>query len=204
MNRAGHMRSLRTLQSFDLSSNSEDSIWELGEMTDLRDLHVTSTTEMSDPVERKLIAFVSSLEKLSNLKSIILAPVPSCTSISLDCSWNISSLSVFLQRLELLPPICISSRLSVWIGQLRNLLILKIVLRELMSGDVDIIAKLQELTIVSLYVRQPTAELIVFHRAAFPVLKCFKFRCGIMHIAFQSDAMPTPCSFGLVWLISHG
>ncbi|CAD6257495.1 unnamed protein product [Miscanthus lutarioriparius] len=190
-NSIGHMRSLRTLQSFDLSSNSEDSIWELGEMTDLRDLHVTSTTEMSDPVERKLIAFISSLEKLSNLKSIILAPVPSCTSISLDCSWSISSLSVFLQRLELLPPICIFSRLPVWIGQLRNLLILKIVLRELTSGDVDIIAKLQELTIVSLYVRQPTAELIVFHRAAFPVLKCFKFRCGIMHIAFQPDAMPS-------------
>jgi hypothetical protein len=149
-NGIGHMRSLRTFQSFDLSSNSEDSIWELGEMTDLRDLHVTSTTEMSDLLKRKLIAFVSSLEKLSNLKSIILTPVSSCTSIYFDCSGSISSLSVFLQRLELLPPICIFSRLPVWIGQLQKLFILKIGLRELTTGDVDIIAKLQELTILSL------------------------------------------------------
>ncbi|OQU83234.1 hypothetical protein SORBI_3005G094200 [Sorghum bicolor] len=163
----GHMGSLRTFQSFDLSSNSEDNIRQLGEMTDLRDLHVISPTEVSDPLKGKLIAFVSSLEKLGNLKSIIfeLAPATSCTSIDLDCSWSISSLSVFLQRLELLPPICIFSRLPVWIGQLRKLCILKIVLRELTTGDVDSIAKLQELTILSLYVRQPTAEQIVFHRA---------------------------------------
>ncbi|CAD6257439.1 unnamed protein product [Miscanthus lutarioriparius] len=193
----GHRRSLRTLESFDLSSNSEDNIWKLGKMTDLRDLHATSPTEMSDPLKRKLIAFVSSLEKLGNLKSIILAPVPSCTSIYLDCSWSTSSLSVFLQRLELLPPFCIFSRLPVWIGQLRKLSILKIVLREFTTGDVDSIAKLQELTILSLYVRQPTAEQIVFHRAAFPVLKFFKFRCGIMRIAFQPEAMPRLRSLNL-------
>ncbi|XP_066339823.1 disease resistance protein RGA5-like isoform X2 [Miscanthus floridulus] len=193
----GHRRSLRTLESFDLSSNSEDNIWKLGKMTDLRDLHATSPTEMSDPLKRKLIAFVSSLEKLGNLKSIILAPVPSCTSIYLDCSWSTSSLSVFLQRLELLPPFCIFSRLPVWIGQLRKLSILKIVLREFTTGDVDSIAKLQELTILSLYVRQPTAEQIVFHRAAFPALKFFKFRCGIMRIAFQPEAMPRLRSLNL-------
>ncbi|XP_066339678.1 disease resistance protein RGA5-like isoform X1 [Miscanthus floridulus] len=193
----GHRRSLRTLESFDLSSNSEDNIWKLGKMTDLCDLHATSPTEMSDPLKRKLIAFVSSLEKLGNLKSIILAPVPSCTSIYLDCSWSTSSLSVFLQRLELLPPFCIFSRLPVWIGQLRKLSILKIVLREFTTGDVDSIAKLQELTILSLYVRQPTAEQIVFHRAAFPVLKFFKFRCGIMRIAFQPEAMPRLRSLNL-------
>ncbi|CAD6257499.1 unnamed protein product [Miscanthus lutarioriparius] len=192
----GHRRSLRTLESFDLSSNSEDNIWKLGKMTDLRDLHATSPTEMSDPLKRKLIAFVSSLEKLGNLKSIILAPVPSCTSIYLDCSWSTSSLSVFLQRLELLPPFCIFSS-PVWIGQLRKLSILKIVLREFTTSDVDSIAKLQELTILSLYVRQPTAEQIVFHRAAFPVLKFFKFRCGIMRIAFQPEAMPRLRSLNL-------
>jgi hypothetical protein len=74
---------------------------------------------------------------------------------------------------------------------------LKIVLRELTTGDVDSIAKLQELTILSLYVRQPTAEQIVFHRAAFPVLKFFKFRCGIMRIAFQPEAMPRLRSLNL-------
>ncbi|CAD6257506.1 unnamed protein product [Miscanthus lutarioriparius] len=201
-NGIGHMGSLRTLQSFDLSSNPEDNVWQLGGMTDLHDLHVISSTEMSDPLKGKLVAFVSSLEKLGNLKSIILAPAPapaaSCTNISLDFSWrSISPLSIFIQRLELLPPFCIFSRLPVWIGQLRKLSILKIVLREFTTGDVDSIAKLQELTILSLYVRQPTAEQIVFHRAAFPVLKFFKFRCGIMRIAFQPEAMPRLRSLNL-------
>ncbi|XP_066339825.1 disease resistance protein RGA5-like [Miscanthus floridulus] len=201
-NGIGHMGSLRTLQSFDLSSNPEDNVWQLGGMTGLHDLHVISSTEMSDPLKGKLVAFVSSLEKLGNLKSIILAPAPapaaSCTNISLDFSWrSISPLSIFIQRLELLPPFCIFSRLPVWIGQLRKLSILKIVLREFTTGDVDSIAKLQELTILSLYVRQPTAEQIVFHRAAFPVLKFFKFRCGIMRIAFQPEAMPRLRSLNL-------
>ncbi|CAD6254185.1 unnamed protein product [Miscanthus lutarioriparius] len=189
----GHMRCLRTLQSFDLSSNSEHNIWQLGQMTDLHDLHVTSPTEISDilDLKKKLTALAISLEKLGNLKSIIIAPASSCARIFLDCSLSISSLSVFLQRLELLPPICIFSRLPVWIGQLRKLRILKIVLRELMTGDIDSIAKLQELTILSLYIRQPIAEMIVFHRGSFPVLKCFRFRCDIMRIAFQPDAMPS-------------
>lgn len=80
----GHMRCLRTLQSFDLSSNSEDSILALGKMTDLRDLHVTSTTEMFDilNLKKKLTALVISLEKLGNLKSIIIAPASYAQALS--------------------------------------------------------------------------------------------------------------------------
>lgn len=90
-----------------------------------------------------------------------------------------------------MPPICIFSRLPVWIGQLRKLCTLKIVLRELTTADIDSIAKLQELTTLSLYIRQPIAEMIVFRSGAFPILKSFKFRCGIMRIAFQPDATPS-------------
>ncbi|OEL19360.1 Disease resistance protein RPM1 [Dichanthelium oligosanthes] len=185
-----HMRSLRTLQSFDLSNNSEDNVRGLGEMTNLHDLRLTCSTTQSEPLKKKLIALVSSLAKHGKLKSLVLDPRASCTSIYLDCSRSMSPLPIFLQRLEFLPPICFFPRLPEWIGRLRRLCILKIVVRELASNDVDSIAGLQELTILSLYVRQPSAERIIFNRSAFSVLKYFKFSCGVLRLAFQTEAMP--------------
>jgi hypothetical protein len=186
-----HLRSLRTLKYFDLSSNSEDNVWCLGQMTDLHDLHVTCFKATPDPLERNLIALASSMGKLGKLKSFVLAPDTSCSSIYSDCSSNISSLPICLQRLELLPPICIISRLPKWIGRLRELRIMKIVVRQLTRDDVDSIAELQKLIVFSLCVKQPSAERIVFKRAAFPVLKYFKFRCGVLCLAFQAQTMPS-------------
>jgi hypothetical protein len=186
----GRMRSLRTLQYFDLSRNSNDNVWGLKEMTNLCDLHLTCSTASSDHhLKRNFTALMSSLEKLGNLKTIILSPA-SCMSTNLCCTDSVSSLPISLQKLELLPPICIFSRLPVCIGQLQKLRSLKIVLRELTSGDVDSIAKLQELSILYMHVSQPTLERLVFHRAGFPVLKCFKFRCCVMRLTFQAEAVP--------------
>ncbi|CAO2146089.1 unnamed protein product [Urochloa humidicola] len=191
----GYMRSLRTLQCFDLSRNSEDNIRSIGEMTNLHNLHLTCSPDRSDQLKKNLIALISSLGKNDKLKSLIFAPGVSCTCIYLDCSSSMSVLPMFLQRLELLPPICIFSRLPEWIGLLQKLRILKIVVRELTRGDIDSIAKLQELNVLSLYVMQPTVESIIFNHAAFQGLKYLKFRCGILRLAFQAEAMPN-----LLWL----
>jgi hypothetical protein len=67
---------------------------------------------------------------------------------------------------------------------------LNIAVRELKRNDVNRIAMLQELTVLSLYVRQPTAESIFLNCGTFPALKYFKFRCGILRLAFQAGAMP--------------
>lgn len=186
----GQLRSLRTLQCFDLSSNSEDNVRSLGEMTNLHDLHVTYSTVLSDHLDRNLMALASAIGKHANLKSLTLAPGASCTSIYMDCSSMLSSPPVFLEKLELLPPICIFSKLPEWIGQLQKLCILKIVVKKLRSDDVNRIAGLQELTVLSLYVREPTAESTVFNNSAFPVLKYLKFRCGVLRLAFQAEAIP--------------
>ncbi|CAO2147879.1 unnamed protein product [Urochloa humidicola] len=186
----GYLKSLHTLESFDLSSNSEDNVRSLGEMINLQHLHLTCSTGLSDHLERNLIALASSIGKNGNLKSLTLAPGVSCTSIYKDCSNIISSPPIFLNKFELLPPICIFSRLPEWIGQLQKLGVLKIVVRELRKDDIYKISGLQELTFLSLYVKQPTAECITFNSAAFPVLKYLKFRCGILRLAFQSEATP--------------
>ncbi|CAL4985654.1 unnamed protein product [Urochloa decumbens] len=186
----GHLKSLRTLQSFDLSSNSEDNVRSLGEMTSLQDLHMICSTVLSDHLERNLVALASSIGKHGNLKSLTLAPGVSCTSIYKDCSSIVCSPPIFLNKFELLPPICIFSRLPEWIGQLQKLRVLKIVVRELRKDDIYRISRLLELTVLSLYVKQPTAESITFNSAAFPVLQYLKLNCGILRLAFQSEATP--------------
>ncbi|KAI4986301.1 hypothetical protein ZWY2020_018931 [Hordeum vulgare] len=186
----GCIKSLRTLQYFNLSSNSEDSIWSLGKLTNLQNLHLTCSAPPCDEhLKRNLLALAYSLGKLRNLKSLTLAPGTSGSAVLFDWSSIISFPPIFLQRLELLPPICVFFRLPEWIGHLHKLSSLKVVVRELLMKDINMLAELSALTVLSLYVRQPTAEFIVFNRAAFPVLKCFKFWCGVLCLAFQEKAL---------------
>ncbi|XP_044947874.1 disease resistance protein RGA5-like [Hordeum vulgare subsp. vulgare] len=187
----GRIRSLRALHCFDLSSNSEDSVLSLGDLLNLQDLNLTYCTEESDDhLKRNLAALSSSLGKLVNLKSVILAPGASGTAIYHDMLSSMSSLPLFLQRLELLPPICIFSRLPQCLGQLRKLCILTVVVSELLMEDMDILTGLPALTVFSLYVRQPTEESIIFKKRAFLGLKCFKYTCGVLPLTFQEEAFP--------------
>ncbi|KAK1646463.1 hypothetical protein QYE76_064268 [Lolium multiflorum] len=187
----GCITSLRTLEYFDLSSNSEDSVRSLGELTNLQVLHLVCSSASSDEhLTRNLVALAYSLGKLGNLKYLALTPGTLSTAVLVDGSGIAVFPPAFLQRLELLPPICIFSRLPVWIGHLRKLCNLKVVVRELLTKDIDMLTGLPALTILSLYVRKPTAEVIVFNRAAFQVLECFKFRCGVLRLAFQEEALP--------------
>uniref|UniRef100_A0ACD5WBP1 Uncharacterized protein n=4 Tax=Avena sativa TaxID=4498 RepID=A0ACD5WBP1_AVESA len=187
----GCIRSLRTLEYFDLSSNSEASVRSLGELTNLQNLHLMcSTASCGEQLKRNLVALAYSLGKLGNLKSLSLNPGNLSTAVLFDGSSIVTFPPVFLQRLELMPPICIFSRLPVWIGHLHKLCTLKVVVRELLMKDIHMLTGLPALTILSLYVRQPTSEVIVFKPASFPVLKCFKFWCGVLCLAFQEEALP--------------
>jgi len=187
----GCIRSLRTLEYFDLSSNSDDTVRSLGELKDLQYLHLMCSTASSDEhLKRNLVALAYSLGKLGNLKSLTLTPGTLSTGVLFDGSNIVAFPPVFLERLELLPPICIFSRLPMWIGHLHKLCNLEVVVRELLMTDIDMLTGLPALTVLSLYVRQPTAEVIVFNGASFPVLKCFKFWCGVLCLAFQEETLP--------------
>jgi hypothetical protein len=59
--------------------------------------------------------------------------------------------------------------------------------------DVDALAELWALTILSLYVRSrtPTAGDIHFKRGAFPALKYFRYMCGgVIFLTFDKESMP--------------
>ncbi|VAI80003.1 unnamed protein product [Triticum turgidum subsp. durum] len=187
----GHIRSLRTLKYFDLGNNSEDNLWSLGELTNLRDLHFTySRLPSSEHLKRNLIALASSLGKLCNLKSVTLAPGTAGMVVLVDGSSSMSSAPVFLERLELLPPICIFSRLPKWIGQLRKICIVKVAVKELLTNDIDILTGLPSLAVLSLWVQTAPEGGIIFNEGALPVLKYFEFRCGVLCLAFMAGAMP--------------
>ncbi|CAM0884914.1 unnamed protein product [Alopecurus aequalis] len=187
----GSIRSLRTLTYFGLGNNSEDNLWGLGELTNLRDLHFTySTLPSREHLKRNLMALASSLGKLCNLRSLTLAPGTARMVGLFDGSSDMPSAPVFLERLELLPPICIFSRLPKWIGRLRKICIVKVAVKELLTDDIDILAGLPSLTVLSLCVKTAPEGRIIFNQGAFLVLKYFEFRCGVLCLSFMAGAMP--------------
>ncbi|CAD6258182.1 unnamed protein product [Miscanthus lutarioriparius] len=188
----GHIKSLSTLLYFDLGCNSEDNIRSLGQLTNLRHLHLTCSAVLcSDHLKRKLIPLAFSLGKLGHLKSLTLTPDALRTAILFDISSGIFSPSIFLQRLEFLPPICFFSRLPTRFGELHKLRILKVVVKELQGNDINNIAGLPSLVVFSLYVWTALTGTVIFSTMAFPALKYFKFTCGVTSLAFQAGAMPS-------------
>lgn len=196
----GQLTSLQALGCFDLRSNSADNVINLGELTNLQDLHLTCSTMPFDNLEEKLQCLGSILSKLNSLKSLTMSPAGSCNAtleastssnaISCDRLSSVSSPPALLQKLELFPRICIFSTLPKWIGKLRLLGILKIQVMGLSSDDVGILEGLPALSALLLYVRTAPAERILFLKEGFPVLKHFKFICSTLCIAFMKGTMP--------------
>ncbi|CAL4907616.1 unnamed protein product [Urochloa decumbens] len=198
-NGIGQLTSLHSLGCFDLSSNSADNVLNLGELTNLQDLRLICSTMPSDNLEKKLQCLGSILSKLSNLKSLTMLPAGSSnvtlkasalsSNISCDSLSIVSSPPALLQKLELIPQVCIFSVLPEWIGKLRLLTILKIQVMSLSSNDVDVLEKLPALSVLLLYVQTAPPERILFDKG-FLVLKHFKFICSALCIAFVKGAMP--------------
>uniref|UniRef100_A0A0D3HQ00 Uncharacterized protein n=1 Tax=Oryza barthii TaxID=65489 RepID=A0A0D3HQ00_9ORYZ len=180
-----------------------ENLWSLGELSNLRDLQLTYSEIHSDNLKdnMKYLGFI--LGKLRNLTSITLSPPgSSCpdnlhidrdtkTRINVDGWSSVSSPPALLQRFELLPCVCIFSNLPNWIGQLGNLCILKIGIREVTSNNIDVLGVLPELTVLSLYVHTKPAERIVFDNAGFSILKYFEFICSVAWMKFEMGTMPS-------------
>ncbi|XP_037422814.1 disease resistance protein RGA5-like [Triticum dicoccoides] len=203
-NGIGHMTSLRTLGYFDIGTNSMETLQRLGKLTNLQDLQLTIHTLPSENLKNNMLCLGSILCKLSNLKSLTLAPVgvgSSCINcqnvavgermiISGDDLSNVSSPQALLQRLKLSSRVCIFSSLPKWVGHLCKLSILKIGVSELTGNDVEVLRGLPALTALSLYVCTKLAEQIVFNKAGFSVIRYFKFQCSVPWLKFEAGAMP--------------
>ncbi|KAM3245197.1 hypothetical protein ACQJBY_056490 [Aegilops geniculata] len=188
----GNLENLRHLR-LPIQANVRD----LGGLTNLQDLHLTlSTAQPVENLEVTMKYLGSILHKLNNLKSIILASAGSCpvntSSVSISCDGlsNVSPALAHLERLELLPRICIFPSLPNWFKTLDKLCTLKIAIREFSNSDIDIVKGLPALTAFSLYIQTAPADRIVFGKARFSALKYFKLRCSKLLLKFEADAMP--------------
>ncbi|XP_048554083.1 disease resistance protein RGA5-like isoform X2 [Triticum urartu] len=151
-------------------------------------------------INAKVAAIPSDIVHLRNLLHLRLGggtELPDVTGVLTNDTLNPPSAATLLDdwssspdslnTMELLPPIC---RIPKWIGQLTNLCILKVVVRELLRNDIGNMKGLPSLTLLSLHVQGGTTELIGFASGAFSALVYFEFRCGELRLMFQEGAMP--------------
>ncbi|KAF8661219.1 hypothetical protein HU200_057063 [Digitaria exilis] len=212
-NGIGHMTSLHTLQYFDLSTNMMENVHSLSMLTNLQELQLTCSTSTVQPgnLNNKMQFLLNSvLGRLSNLTSLNLVSQTSSYANSLDdadatritISGGFSSVSTaptLLQSLDVSPRICIFFCIPKWIGQLHKLCILKIGVKKLAMGDVDVLKGLPALAVLSLYVQTKPASKIVIGKTGFLVVRYFKFNCCVPLLKFEKDAMPNLRKLKLVF-----
>jgi hypothetical protein len=185
------LTSLLTLGCFDLSKNSTQNVIDLAKLTNLQEVHLTYSTEPSELPVGSMEHLGSILEKFNDLRSLTLHGAGSSSQIISDDGLSIVSPSpALLEKLELLPRICILSRLPKWIGELSRLSILKIEVLDLLINDIAILKELASLASLSLYVRTEHAEWTIFNNEGFPVLNYFKFVRTAPYMSFLEGAMP--------------
>lgn len=195
-----YMTTLVTLVAYlDLSGSSIENVKSLVDLINLQDLHLACCNFQSvQLLWETMNIFGSVIESLVNLKSLALAAgflngtssTAHFSSATTRMSWQMCTPPRLLQRIDLSPHVCTFSTLPNWIRELGNLCILKIAVRKLGDGDMDVLGGLSALTVLSLHVSDSPEERIIFREAGFPVLSYLKLRCSVANLAFEERAMP--------------
>ncbi|TVU51453.1 hypothetical protein EJB05_02884, partial [Eragrostis curvula] len=182
------MTSLQSLGKLNLSTCSSYNVSELGYLTNMQDLHLTTSAVSSSRLVGNIKCLASILAKFSNLRSLIIDGEDSSNGkIISDILIHVPSPPVNLERFELSPNVFIMPRLPEWIGYLRKLRTLNIAIRE--SGDVGILKQCTSLAAISLHVWTTPTQRIIFNEG-FQALKYFKFTCPTLCVQFMAGAMP--------------
>ncbi|XP_040384467.1 disease resistance protein RGA5-like [Oryza brachyantha] len=186
------MKSAMTLGSLDLSSNSSQ-----GNMNNLQAIHLTCSTLPSEHLQRNMEALGCLLGTVGNLKTLAIVSgnyqkfdmFPGTSDATV--SWDFLAPPPFLQRFEWQLHDCIFSQVPKWIGELSNLSILNIAVREFVNNHVDILRGLPALVSLSLNVHRESIEKVIFDRGGFSVLEYLEFCCTAPWLKFESNAMPS-------------
>ncbi|KAF7046515.1 hypothetical protein CFC21_055540 [Triticum aestivum] len=190
-------------------SGSVLSLWNLGKLNHLQDLHLnSSSTHPSHHLQRSMEALGSLIGGHGNLKTIVVAHGSSVENIVIHGAPEVTiSLGrmappPLLQRFECSPHSgIIFYRIPKWVTELGNLCVLKISVKELQMICVGTLRGLYALTDLSLYVETAPLGKIIFDKAGFSILKYFelRFSTGIACINFEAHAMPKLLKLRLVF-----
>ncbi|KAL6905493.1 hypothetical protein ACP4OV_003094 [Aristida adscensionis] len=186
----GRLRSLRTLEWFNISKSSLDSLKSLGELANLRSLRLyCESSDLNDFIVDALRNSVERVLSSNSLKSLVISnwdfrDLPFCIS-------TLSQFPCHIQRLQLrrlrLP------RIPKWIAQLHDLYRLDLAVSEVVPKDEDIgiLAGLPSLVSLRLKIIQDPEEKMVIpgNGVAFPALKEILLLCPKPLLAFEAGAM---------------
>ncbi|TVU43478.1 hypothetical protein EJB05_09953, partial [Eragrostis curvula] len=187
----GKVKWLRTLEGFCLPSSSLENIKGLGQLSNLTYLSINSDdSSCHAPSHGWMAAFISSLEKLSNLKCFIVEF--DVFAVCVDCfdSW-VSAPFCDLERLDV--SVWMFSRVPRWMGDLHNLRELRLLVRQIGEEDVRVIGGLPSLVQLYLLIPGvPTGRIMIGGSTGFRLLKWFNFDCdGTSSLIFEAGAMPS-------------
>ncbi|CAN6248052.1 unnamed protein product [Urochloa humidicola] len=183
--RIGIMKSLRTLEGFDLLHSSLDNIKSLGALSNLRCLALCSDNQRDGETVtvEAMRALRSSIQKLGNLKHLRLSSFTGIGS-------NVFSLSPSCYLEEL----CLSTLPQVprWLMHLRNLCLLSIDADRMCRDDLHLIGKLPSLAILCLQVDAPEEKIVITHCAGFPHLRGLLLSGPkLSYLIFEAGAVPS-------------
>ncbi|CAM0149983.1 unnamed protein product [Urochloa decumbens] len=182
---------LQTLRGFDIGMNSVETIRDLSELTNLRDLGLRDSGSIreqdSDIRELKHDTLAASLRMLGN---------NNLRTLWVDFSapeqfWNdCFTHPHHLQSLLGLRPIKVP-QVPKWMAQADRLARLHwLEVEQLRSDDAQILAHMPCLAYLQLRAKEAPEKGIVIHSNDFPVLKKFIFGCKLSCLTFESAAMP--------------
>ena len=190
-NGVSKLSNLQTLQWFDISMNSVETIRELGELTNLRELHLRASggtgEEDCETKTLKYDTLAASLRRLgnSNLRRLhvdrIFAP---------EQFWNnCFTCPHHLQWIGF--TVIITSQIPTWMAQADRLAYLsQLIVKQLPSEDIQVLAQMPCLAYLCLEAEVVPEKSISIRSNAFPVLKQFVFRYRLSCLTFELGAMP--------------
>jgi hypothetical protein len=185
------LSNLQTLHGFDIRMNSVETIRDLAELTNLRDLYLSADSgtgeENLDTRTIKHNTLAASLNRLgnSNLRRLY-------ASIFADEQfWSTCFTHPHhLQSLKCFNGIRIP-KVPKWMAQAERLAyIYRLVVEQLQSDDVQVLAQMPCLVYLSLRAKRVPKESIIIHSNSFPVLETLKLY-DLSGLIFEPGAMPS-------------
>ncbi|CAN6381783.1 unnamed protein product [Urochloa humidicola] len=186
------LSNLQTLDNFNVNMNSVETIRDLGELTNLRELGLTNSrvTEEQDSDTRALKhdTLAASLRTLGNgnLRTLITDDFSAPEQFWNHCFTRPRHLQSYVGW-----PCMAIREVPKWMAQADWLAYLSsLVVEQLLNDDVKILAHMPCLTYLVLKAKAAPEKSIIIHSNAFPVLQKFVFRCKLSSLTFEPGAMP--------------
>jgi Leucine-rich repeat (LRR) protein len=180
----GQLKALEELKWVWISEwSSLEFLQELGELTKMGSMHIgISDVDISDEQE---LVLVSSLEKLSNLRSLRIH-LDDMPGVKYGISWRAALQGLRKLRISEHDGVQTTAMVPDWMGKLNGLEKLVLRVEEIEQNDLDILGELQSLLYLKLFSSNKRG--LFMDNKGFQSLKYLDFFCG--YVTFRDGSVP--------------